>query len=64
MSYSKGFKKGHEKGFNDAFAMVIKKFSYSLEFAGVIRKKQMKIIVRGTNPLRAAMIVFLMMKGE
>lgn len=44
MSYSKGFKDGYQKGFNDAFAMVLDKIGTSVEFAGAIRKKQLKII--------------------
>jgi len=44
MSYSRGFKKGYQQGFNAAFKMVLGKVGYSIEFAGLIRKKQLKII--------------------
>lgn len=44
MSYSRGFKKGYQQGFNAAFKMVLGKVGYSVEFAGIIRKKQLKII--------------------
>lgn len=44
MSYLKGFKKGYQRGFNDAYEMVINKIASSVEFAGAIRKKQLEII--------------------
>lgn len=44
MSYSKGYRHGYQKGFNEAFKMVMGKIGYSIEFAGVIRKKQLAMI--------------------
>lgn len=49
MSYSNGFKKGYKNGYNDAFKMATSKLDYSIEFAEIIRKNQLKIINKELN---------------
>lgn len=52
MSYKKGFNNGYRDGFKDAYKMVMGKFVHSIEFAGAIRSKQLKMINSDLEEMR------------
>jgi hypothetical protein len=44
MNYKKGYNQGYEEGLKKGLQLAMHKFTYAVDFAGCIRKKQHKII--------------------